>query len=311
MKIVIVGGGGFIGSALVARLSAAHECVCFGHGGRFEELRALARGRVEFVEGDVTDGVRVREAVHGAGAVLHVAGTGGEADCLAAPARAVLTHVHGTHVLLREAMAAGVGRFMFASTIAVYGTYRARPQPLSEEHEPLPDDFYGALKFAAEREVFDSGRGQVFRLANVYGDAGGLEPASGSVADKFVGAVATGAPMKIFGEGSQLIDYVHVADVCRAFEEALGNPPRPFVYNLGGGRPVSIRDLSAIVEETAAARFGVSACVEQVPAPAQKLWPDRWLSIEKIGRETGWRPRVTLEEGLARMLARKLGREES
>lgn len=310
MKVIVIGGGGFVGSALVARLAASHSCVCYGHGRRYGELRELVGGGVEFVEGDARDGGLLRELFGGADAVLHVAGTGGEADCLADPAGSVLAHVHATHVCLREALRAGVGRFVFASTIAVYGTYRARTQPLEEGAEPLPDDFYGALKFAAEQEVFDSGRGQVFRLANVYGASGGLPPSSGSVADKFVDAVAAGKPMRVFGEGSQLIDYVHVSDVCDAFEAALdSSQPRPTVHNLGGGCPVSIRELAALTKMVAAERFGLDAHVEQVPAPAQKLWPDRWLSIEKAGRELNWRPSVGLEEGLAGMLARKLGRQ--
>src|SRR3954463_1615493 len=123
MKILIVGGGGFIGSALLKHLSARHECVCFGHAGRFEELRERVVGAFEFVEGDVTDDAAVCEVMRGADAVVYAAGTGGEADCLSDPTRSLLAHVYGAQLLAREASKANVSRVVFTSTIAVYGTY--------------------------------------------------------------------------------------------------------------------------------------------------------------------------------------------
>src|SRR3954454_4214646 len=104
MRVVVIGGGGFIGSALVKHLSQRHACVCFGHGGRFAELREKADGEVEYVEGDVADAAALREVLRGADAVVHAAGTGGEADCLADPTRSLLAHVYGMQVLAREAL---------------------------------------------------------------------------------------------------------------------------------------------------------------------------------------------------------------
>jgi nucleoside-diphosphate-sugar epimerase len=303
MRIVIVGGGGFIGSALAKHLSARHECVCFGHGRRFAELRGRLGGAVEYVEGDVTDDAAVREVVRGADAVVQAAGTGGEADCLADPARSLLAHVYGTQVLAREASEANVARFVFTSTIAVYGTYRERAMPLTEESEPRPDEFYGALKLTAERALIDSGRFRILRLSNVYGYGSGLFSPSSGVAGKFVELISKGEPLRVYGDGSQRIDYAHVDDVCRAYESALcAEEPESFVYNVGGGRPVSVRELAETAARLAGELTGARAEIEHMPAPSDKLWPDRRLSIEKIGRELGWRPRVSVEEGLREML---------
>ncbi|HJU55710.1 MAG TPA: NAD-dependent epimerase/dehydratase family protein [Pyrinomonadaceae bacterium] len=305
MKILIVGGGGFIGSALLKTLAGKHRCICFGHGGRFAELRERVEGEVEYIAGDISDAELLREAVRGADAVIHAAGTGGEADCLSDPTRSLLTHVYGTHLLMREVRRQNVPRFIFTSTIAVYGTYQARPMPLTEEMDARPDEFYGALKATAEREMLDMGRFQIFRLSNVYGYGSGLFSLSGGVAAKFVELIAEGKPLKVFGDGAQLIDYVHVDDVCRAFESALAAPEdRNFIYNLGGGRPVSIRELAQIAAHEAEALTGRKTAVEFVPAPPGKIWPDRWLSTALIERELGWRPRVSIEMGMKEMLAR-------
>ena len=304
MRVVVIGGGGFIGSALVKHLSARHECVCFGHGCRFGELRGRIGGAVEYVEGDVTDDAAVREVLRGADAVLHAAGTGGEADCLEDPTRSLLAHVYGTQTLAREVSRQNVPRLVFTSTIAVYGTYKSRAMPLTEESEARPDEFYGALKATAERALFDAGRFRVLRLSNVYGYGSGLFSLSSGVAGKFVELITQGKPLKVYGDGSQRIDYAHVDDVCRAYELALGAAEsESFVYNVGGGRPVSVRELAETAAALAEELTGRRAQVEFAPAPEGKLWPDRWLSIEKIERELGWRPRVTIEEGLREMLA--------
>jgi UDP-glucose 4-epimerase len=303
MRIVVVGGGGFIGSALVKHLSARHECLCFGHAGRFAELREKLGVEVEYVEGDVTNAEALREALRGADAVIHTAGTGGEADCLADPTRSLLAHVYGTQTLAREALRANVKRFVFTSTVAVYGTYKPRAMPLTEEMEARPDEFYGALKATAERALIDSGRFRILRLSNVYGYGSGLFSLSSGVAGKFVELIARGKSLRVYGDGSQLIDYAHVDDVCRAYELALVAPEsESFVYNVGGGRPVSVRELAETAARLAEELTGRRAKIEYAPAPADKLWPDRWLSIERIERELGWRPRVSIEEGLREML---------
>jgi UDP-glucose 4-epimerase len=303
MRVVIVGGGGFIGSALVKRLSVNHSCVCFGHGNRFGELRERIAGDVEYVEGDLTDAALLGETLQGADAVIHTAGTGGEGDCLADPTRSLLTHVHGTHLLRREVERREIQRFIFTSTIAVYGTYRERAMPLTEDMDPRPDEFYGALKTTAEGELIDSGRFQIFRLANVYGYGSGLFSLSSGVAGKFIELISKGKSLRVFGEGTQLIDYVHIDDVCRAYESALTQPEgQNFIFNVGGGKPVSIRELAETAARLAEAEMGRVIEIENLPAPPDKMWPDRWLSNSLIERKLGWQPRVTIEDGMREML---------
>ena len=175
--------------------------------------------------------------------------------------------------------------------------------PLTEEMEPRPDEFYGALKASAERALIDSGRFRVLRLSNVYGYGSGLFSLSSGVAGKFVELISKGMPLRVFGDGSQRIDYVHVDDVCRAYELALDAVEgESFVYNVGGGRPVSVKELAETAAALSEELTGRRAEVEYAPAPADKLWPDRWLSNEKIERGLGWRPSVTIEDGLREML---------
>jgi len=300
-KILITGGGGFIGSALLKHLARDHNCICFGHGRNYAELRASIGGDVEFIEGDLSDAKLLSEVVGASQAVIHVAGSGGEVPCLSDPVTAVLTHVQGTHRLLQEVMRHGIESFVFASTIAVYGTYKARPMPLKEDMEPRPDDFYAALKATAEQLLIDAGHAQILRLANVYGYGTGLHLRSSGVIGRFVEAALNGESLQIYGDGSQSIDYVHIDDVCAAFAAALKRPGEQFVYNIGGGQPATIKSLAELTVRLAA-EFKHRPEVLYAEAPPNKIWPDRWLSIAKAEAELGWSPRVGLQAGIHELL---------
>ena len=299
-KILIVGGGGFIGSALLKRLAGEHSCICFGHARNYSALRESIGGDVEFVEGDLSDARLLNEVVGAARTVVHVAGRGGEVPCLSDPVTAVLTHVQGTHQLLQAVMRHRIESFVFASTIAVYGTYKARPMPLTEEMESRPDDFYAALKATAEQMLIDAGHAQILRLANVYGYGTGLHLQSSGVIGKFVEAVLEEKPLQIYGDGSQSIDYVHVDDVAAAFAAALKRPGEQFIYNIGGGQPATIKHLAELTVEIAT-ELKYKPKLIYAEAPPNKIWPDRWLSITKAKAE-GWRPRLDLRAGIHELL---------
>ena len=165
--------------------------------------------------------------------------------------------------------------------------------PLDEEMETRPDDFYAALKATAERMLIDAGRGQILRLANVYGYGSGIGSTRASgVIGRFVEAALSGEPLRVYGGGSQAIDYVHVDDVCAAFDAALRRRGGQFVYNVGGGgRPATVKSLAELTVELAAVELGRRPELLYAEAPPNKVWPDRWLSTERAGRELAWRPR--------------------
>jgi UDP-glucose 4-epimerase len=296
--VLILGGGGFLGSALLQGLARKFTCICFGNDTNFNRLRQRVPATVEFVAGDVGDEDLVASVMREVEAVIYLAGTGGEASCLANPVRSVATHVAATHLVLQLASRQRIKRFIFASTIAVYGTYQPRPMPLAEDMELRPDDFYGILKATAEREIVDSGQYQIFRLTNVYGATDTHSLSACGVIGKFVEAARNNEDLQIYGDGSQEIDYVHIDDVCRAFEMALEQPPRNFIYNVGGERPVSILTIANLIKDIAREQLGHEPNLRFVAAEHHKVWPSRWLSIAKIEREMQWQPKISLRDGL-------------
>lgn len=303
-RVLVTGAFGYLGLA-VLRGMAGHDLVAFGHAPRNPAARAVIPAGVTVREGEITDASAVLRELGPFDAVLHLAGGGGPAKLAADPALAVRTNIRATSELILRARDAGAKRLVFASTIAVYGTFRDHGRPYSEGDAPLPDDLYGVIKETAEHVWCAHGGGTSLRIANIYGAGSGVDTGIAGAVERFARAAAEGGTMKIFGTGSQKIDYVHVDDVVRALEAALAADAPPPVVNIGGGDPIAIADLA---ERSLAAgkALGRSPTLLREPAPAGKSWPDRSLAIELAKRALGWAPRVGYDEGIAglvRMMA--------
>jgi UDP-glucose 4-epimerase len=303
-RVLVTGAFGYLGLSVLRGL-VGHDLVAFGHAPRNPAARAVIPAAVTVREGEITDVSRVFRDLGPFDAVLHLAGGGGPAKLAADPALAVRTNIRATSELALRARDAGAKRLVFASTIAVYGTFRDNGRPYSEADTPLPDDLYGVVKETAEHVWVAHAGGTSLRIANIYGVGSGVDVGVSGAVERFARAAAEGGEMKIFGTGAQRIDYVHVDDVVRAFEAVLASDSPPPVVNIGGGDPIAIAGLA---ERSLAAgqALGKAPTLRREPAPEGKSWPDRSLAIDLAKSALGWSPRVGYEEGisgLVRMMA--------
>ncbi len=299
MKIFITGGGGFIGSSLILHLQNDYEIVCFGHGNNFTELKNMVNENVRFVDGDLADKDLLESEMNGMDIVIHLAGITGNVACLKDPLKAVLSHTIGTHNMIQASLKTGVRKFIFASTQSVYTTYTGRPIPFPETMSLVPDDFYGALKAAAENDVADSGINYVIlRFTNVYGYGSGLYVRKDPGAmGRFVRTGLEGGDITIYGTGDQGIDYVHISDVCDAISQVIKSSNKE-IFNVGSGKLTKIHELTETVSKLAGEITGKQVNIKSVEAPPGSIWPDRLMSIDKIRSTLGWQPSVTLEDGI-------------
>lgn len=303
-RVLVTGAFGYVGLAVVRGL-AGHEITAFGHAPRNPAARGAIPAHVRVREGDIEDVALALRDLGPFDAILHLAGGGGPAKLAADPAAAVRTNIRATSELCLRAREQGTRRLIFASTIAVYGTHRDHGRPYSEADAALPDDLYGVVKEAAEHVWVAHAGGVSLRLANVYGAGSGVDMGVNGAVERFARAAAEGGEIKIFGTGAQRIDYVHVDDVVRAFAAAIDAEAPPAVVNIGGGDPISIRDL-ADRSIAAGERLGKRTSFRSEPAPAGKSWPDRSLAIDLAREALGWTPRVSYDDGIAglvRMMA--------
>jgi UDP-glucose 4-epimerase len=278
--------------------------------GRRENLAGLPRDQVTLEVADIRDEGRMARLMQGVSIVYHLACLGVR-HSLHAPLENHEVNATGTLKLLLAARAAGVGRFVYTSSAEVYG--RPLWVPITEDHPNLPTNAYGAAKLAGEayaRAFFATHRipAVVVRLFNSYGPRCHHEGDCGEVIPRFLLQCMAGAPMVIFGDGSQTRDFNYVGDTARAVlvaglvDAAVGQ-----TFNLGSGMDFSINQLAAEVA-TVVGRSTVDV-IHDAPRPADILQ----LRADSTRAETvlGYKPTVALADGLARLRQWYLSLERS
>lgn len=303
-RVFVSGGAGFIGSHLVDGLVRAGFDVTIlddlSSGSLGNIRRHVDGGCARFVKGDLRDRCALREALDGCGTVFHLAAVTSVPFSVKHPDVTFDVNVEGTRRLLEEGIRAGVERFIYFSTCAVYG--EAVYLPIDEGHPTNPVSPYAESKLRAEELCMkfheDYGlKTTILRLFNVYGPRmrGGQY---GGVIMSFFERLMIGEPPVIYGDGGQSRDFVHVLDVVSAAmlafrsDRAVGE-----VFNVGSGVAVSIADLASLVMEL----FGVRG-VEPIYMPARI--GDVRHSCADIGklRMLGYEPRIHIRNGLSSLL---------
>lgn len=299
MRILITGGAGFIGSHTAeAALAAGHSVRVLDDlsGGDVANLPQDA----EFIQGDVADEHSVERAMAGCDAVIHLAALVSVPQSLREPLRTYHINTTGTVAVLEAARRHDVRRFVLASTCAVYGDLPGRKDETSPVQPLVP---YAASKLMAEQWVQLYARAYametiVLRYFNVYGPRQRADSPYSGVLARWCAAVQHGEPCTIFGDGSQTRDFVSVHDVAQANLFAAMHTGLTWggVYHVATGRSVSLNQVLEILEALA-------------PRPVRRCYaPPRAGDIlhsagssDKL-QQLGWRPRVSLAEGLAELL---------
>ena len=298
-RCLVLGGAGFMGSHLVELLAGEGRPVrVFDLPGAAAKRLAAVRGKIELIEGDFQKAREVAAAVEGCEAVFHLIGTTVPSTSNRDPVYDVETNLLATLRLLEACVRAKVKQVIFSSSGGtVYGV--AERLPIPETHPTEPRTSYGIVKLAIEKnlELFRHLHGldcTVLRVGNAYGPrlpVGGEQGAVGA----FLKCLKRGQPIPLWGEGSAVRDYVYVEDVARAFRAALGQRSPHRVFNIGTGRGTSLRELIALLERVT----GRQASLEQRTGRAADV-PENVLDAALARQHLGWKPRVSLEEGLAR-----------
>ncbi len=313
--VLVTGGAGYIGShAAKALHRAGHRVVVFDNlvAGHREAVRYG-----ELVEGDITDMAAVRRALqqHDISAVMHFAAFLDVGESVRDPARYYRNNVGGAMSVLEAMVAEQRRHFVFSSTCAIYGD--PIETPIAETHPQRPISAYGDTKLAIERALvhFERAYGLGW-IALRYFNAAGADP-DGELGEdhspeihlipRAIAAAMGGPPLEVFGEdyptpdGTCLRDYVHVSDLADAHVRALQRLVErgaSGAFNLGTGRPHSVREVIDMVERVTAhkvprtvgaRRPGDPAALFATALKAQAAlhWTPRFPDLESIVR-TAW-----------------------
>jgi UDP-glucose 4-epimerase len=305
-RALITGGAGFIGSALVERLSSdGVEVVIydnFSRGRREFVSRALTRGGVELVEGDVLDGHRLRGALDRCDTVFHFAANADVRHGFEQPTIDLEQNTIATSVVLEAMRAAGVSRIAFSSTGSVYGEPDVFPTPETCPF-PVQTSLYGASKLAGEGliQAYAHGygfTGIIFRFVSILGE----RYTHGHVFDFLRSLRADPSRLRVLGDGRQEKSYLYVGDCVSAMTLATNRELEPGavrVYNLGTDETIVVDDSIA----TIAGHLGVEPELEYAGGPRGWLGDSPLIHLDcgRI-RELGWRPTLTIPEGIRRTI---------
>lgn len=303
-EVLVTGAAGFLGRNLVRRLLALGARVTATVFSDDHAMGGETRGGTLTVEGaDVRDAQAMRRLATGKSVVFNLAGRSGAVRSMQDPWTDLDVNCRGILVLLEAIREVNPGaKVVFPGSRLEFG--KPHYLPVDEAHPLEPLCVHGVHKLAAEKyhvlyhRIYGL-RTTVFRVTNPYGPGQPRERVDYGIVNRFIHLALAGEPIPIFGEGTQVRDYIFVDDVTSAFIAAGESTSSDGnIYNIGSGQGIKMIDLAYLIVRTAG-----RGRVVQTP------WPPLAASIEtgdfvadvsRAASDLGWRPAVGLEEGIAR-----------
>lgn len=302
MDVVVTGGAGFLGSHLCERLLGDNNrviCVDNLITGKMENISHLEgkKGFV-FLKADVSSALDIEGNVD---RVMHFASPASPVDYIEYPIETLKVGSFGTYNCLELAREKGASFFM-ASTSEVYGDPEVNPQP---------ETYWGNVNPVGPRAVYDEAKRfseamtsayrrkygmdtKIVRIFNTYGERMRLD--DGRVVPNLICQALRNEPMTVYGDGRQTRSFCYVSDlvegITRFMVSDLGGP-----MNIGNPRELSIMEFAEKIKEITGT--GSRIIFKPLPENDPKI---RRPDISKAGKELGWEPKVSLEEGLKRTL---------
>lgn len=301
MKVVVTGAAGFIGSHLCERLlDEGHAVVgidCFTDYYNPDRKRAhlagvMAHERFNLVESDL-NGCDLAGLLGGASCVFHLAAQAGVRRSWGTEfTRYIESNILATQRILEALKGLESVRLIHSSSSSVYG--ETADLPMREEHPLRPISPYGATKLSAEHlcELYRVNYGVRYvslRYFTVYGPRQRPDMAF----SRFITAALSGDPIEVYGDGMQTRDFTYVSDAVEANILASRHEGPPYIFNIGGGSRISILDVLKGIERELDAPLDVHH-LERAKGDVT----DTWADTARARAEIGFKPSVSIEEGL-------------
>jgi UDP-glucose 4-epimerase len=295
---IVTGGAGFIGSHMVDLL--------LGRGFWVRVIDNLVSGReanlaqhdnnprFTFAPSDIRDYQPGHPLFDDVDYLFHFAGIGDIVPSIEQPMEYMSANVQGTVHMLECARRAGVKKFVYAASSSCYGIAAT---PTCEDHPVSPQYPYALSKYQGEQAAFHWH--QVYRLPvnsvrifNAYGTRSRTSGAYGAVFGVFLRQKLANQPFTVVGDGTQTRDFLYVTDIAEPFLLAAETGLTGQIWNLGAGAPQPVNRLVELLDGPV------------VHIPKRPGEPDcTWADIGKIQRDLGWRPKVSFDEGVRRIVA--------
>ena len=311
MKLLVTGGAGFIGANFVHYWVQKHPddkirvIDSLTYAGNIENLTPV-KSKVEFVEADINDRIKVAESLKGVDAVVHFAAESHVDRAIFDPSTYWQTNVHGTLTLLEEAKKAGVNRFHHISTDEVYGELPLDSDAKFSEktpYSPRPDNLYALSKAEADKIVLDfyQKTGMYITISNCSNNYGPFQ-----FPEKFIPIIVTNLidniKVPLHGDGRNVRDWIHTKDHSSAIDLILEKGKSGETYLIGSNNDRS----NGYIAEKVVELYGADH--KMIRHVSDRHSNDRRYAINasKIIEELGWKPEITKDnfnEGLKETIA--------
>ncbi len=300
MRIIVTGGAGFIGSNFIRYMLGKYpkyEIInldALTYCGNLENLRGIEKNpNYDFVKGEITNKKLVNKLAREADVIINFAAESHVDRSIQDPEIFIKTNILGTQVLLEAARKFDIRKYIQISTDEVYGS--CKKCYFTEETPLAPNSPYAASKAGADLLVRAYHRTyglpmNITRCSNNYGPY--------QFPEKFIPLMITNAlenkPLPVYGDGSNVRDWIHVHDHCTAIDLVLHHGKIGEVYNIGGDNEKKNIEIVKLILKILRREESLIRFVEDRPGHDLRYAMDS----TKIKRELGWRPRYSFEEGI-------------
>jgi UDP-glucose 4-epimerase len=296
LKSLVTGGAGFIGSHLVdALFELGDEVIVLDNlsTGRLDNLAHLL-DNISFINCDLSSRTEWSAEFENVDRVFHLAALADIVPSIKNPGEYYRSNVDGTFNVLEASRRAGIDRFVYVASSSSYGIPRVYPTP--EDAGIDPQYPYALTKYMGEELVLFWS--QLYnlptislRLFNVYGPRSRTSGSYGAVFGVFLAQKLAGRPYTVVGDGQQTRDFTFVSDIVAALIAASTSEKSGRAYNVGSGRTVSINHIVNLLG-------GDKEYIPKRPGEPDCTFAD----ISRIAQEIGWKPLVSIEEGVTELL---------
>lgn len=290
MRVLVTGGAGFIGSYLSKTLAEKNEVFIFDNlsTGTIENLS----NNITFIKGDLRN-LKDLEKIPNVDIVFHLAAQVSVPYSISNPKEDAEINIIGTINLLEWCKKEKVKKVIYISSAAVYG--EPIYLPIDEKHPTNPISPYGISKLAAEKYVLLYQTSIVLRLANVYGK-GGVKEGEAGVIHIFADNLKENKSLKIFGDGTQGRDFIHIKDVVNACLLTLNYNGRKRIFNIGSGKETIINQLVELFR-----KYKPDLEVNYLEKRKGDIYKS-YFDISRAKNELKFRPKIELEDGIKELL---------
>ena len=294
MNILIVGLGS-IGSEIAYTFYSSSHITCIDHGKHFESIKKILP-KINYVKGDIHDPSLIENLSDPPDIVFYCIDTGSVVSCMNDPDKYEKINISLFHIFLDNLYKKFNPHFFLLSSTFVYPDV----DKISEKTKPSPETLYGKLRLKQEKILQEyASNYTILRLSNIFGYGNFYNIGNPGAIEKFIDCVFSLKNISVYGNGKQLVDYLHKPDLMNLLKILVQTTPKT-IYNVSSGNSKSIIDIAKIISKIGLEKFNQK--IETSVMSNTKLPNSPKTAPNKIMNDYNWSPTLDLESIILKMM---------